>query len=188
MTNNKTYTVVKPALNMILYTAVLTDTGIATFLSKDGITKQGAEEILYTAIQSINISVIDVNRNEICIKTKEGKKIKLINLSLGKLIDGKIKRITVDQTIEFNNWISELHRILLKKNLAAQIDFTTGSNAKTFMFVVLLIGCLVACVLAFSINKIGLVAVMVGGIFTTGTMLFKLGLKKEYDPQTRILS
>ncbi len=187
MKNNKVYTVAKPALKLSLLRAELGDNSIITSVSNDGINERERKEFLYSEISSINISLIDINRNQICIKSDSGNKLKLISLSLGKLKDGKIYRETVNQATEFNDWISEFHKILIDKKLTEKIEFSEGSSGKLAILILLIAVCVIGTIPAISIGKTGLAFTLLSGTIICGVLFFKMGLKRKYEPGSKII-
>lgn len=187
MKNNKIYVVANPALKLNMLRAELADNSIISSVSNDGMHEREIENLLYTEISGVNISLIDINRNQICIKFNSGKKLKLISLSLGKLINGKIRRETVDQAVEFNEWVSEFHKILIDKKLENAIDFSEGSNVKALILIILLLACTTGILFALAIAKIGIVFTLLIGAISTGVLFFNMGLKKKYVPESKIL-
>ena len=186
MNNSKIYVVANPGLKLNLLRAELADDSIKTSISKDGINQRDLKEFLYSDISRVNISLIDINRNQISIEFSSGKKLKLISLSLGKLENGKLHRDTVNQAVEFNEWISEFHKILVEKKMVNGIEFSEGSTAKILILFFIISICIIGMIFAGSIGKIGIVATLLTGAIGAGALLIKMGTKKRYDPESKI--
>jgi hypothetical protein len=187
MNDSKVYFVANPALKLKMLRAELTSNSILLSESNNGINEREIGDFPYTEISSVNISLIDINRNQICISLNSGKKLKLISLSVGKLKNGKIYRENVDQKIEFNQWVSEFHKILIDKELANKIDFSAGSNIKTLILIILSLICLMGVFFALALSKTSIAVTLLVGAIIAGTLLFKMGLKKKYNPESKIL-
>lgn len=187
MKNSKIYVVVNPALKLKMLRAELTDGSIIFSVSSDGVHETAIANISYLEIASINISLIDMNRNQICIKLTSGKKLKLISLSFGKLKDGKIYRETVNQAVAFNEWVSEFHKILIDKKLTDSIEFSEGSNGKLLALLLLVVMCVIGILFAIIIERIGIAFTLLIGAITAGSLLFKMGITKKYAPESKIM-
>lgn len=186
MKENKIYTQVNATLKLLILKAELSENSINTTLSLNGVEEFKIEKIQYTEITSINISLTDFNKHQILIKLKSGKNLKLSSLSYGKLRNGRIKRETIDQLIEFNYWVSELYKILIDKKLTQEINFTEGNNSKAIMFTFMFLFCIFASILSFSYNGISPFITFISTSLFFAYLLFKSGYKKKYNPEIKL--
>lgn len=185
---NATYTFSKPALRPVLLNVELTPSSIKVYSFREETQRKLIQSLPYSELQSVNMSLIDINNNQLTLSFASGAKIEVNSFSTARLQDGKAKRDDVDQTAAFDAWISDLHRLLLTQGLSEKIRFSEGSDAKQIVLMLMLGACCIGVFAAWNVGRVGMAALLAGGAVMVAALLFKSGFSKEYLPDSKVLA